>query len=188
MISMMRRFGCGLGLGLLVLAATGQVQARVESSAAEIRLPNGVGVMAPSAWSVRREASSIILETPEPGSFLIFTDTSGGDADHAVAAAWAAHDKTALPQLSARDLPLRDGWAQIRSYAYRAEEGQTAYARAYREGGDWTVVLYDMDDETAEKRDSQIEVALGRLFPQGYRRENFAGRQAHRMMQRGSRR
>lgn len=181
MMSMMRRFGCGLGLGLLVLAATGQVQARVESSAAEIRLPSGVGVVAPSAWSVRREASSIILETPEPGSFLIFTDTSGGDGDHAVAAAWAAHDKTALPQLSVRDLPLRDGWAQIRSYAYRAEEGRTAYARAYREGGDWTVVLYDMDDAVAEKRDSQIEVALGRLFIRGYRRESFAGRQAHRL-------
>ena len=76
---------------------------------------------------------------------------------------------------------MRDGWAQITSYAYRAEEGRTAYARAYREGGDWTVVLYDMDDAIAEKRDSQIEVALGRLLPQGYRRESFAGRQAHRL-------
>lgn len=60
---------------------------------------------------------------------------------------------------------------------YPAPAGRTLTARALRKGDRWTVVMRDMDDAVAEKRDSRIEMIFGKLLPAGFRRESFAGRQ-----------
>lgn len=145
---------------------------------------NGTGLVAPRGWGVHKTANVIRLDAPESGSSILFSDTIGGDADAAVAAAWAVYRAGAAPILAgAKDRPVRDGWDQVRVYSYRppAGEARTIWARALRKGDRWTVVLQDMADEVLEKRDSQVEVILNKLFPAGYARESFAGRTALRI-------
>lgn len=140
---------------------------------------NGAGVVAPRGWSIRRSDTAIILEAPEGGSFIAFSDTTGGDADAAVLAAWSAYGAS-VPHLNGgRERLARDGWEQQRIYSYDSADGRTVYARTLRKGDRWTTVLYDMADEIADKRDAQVEVIMGRLYPAGYSRESFAGRRAH---------
>lgn len=52
-------------------------------------------------------------------------------------------------------------------------------ASAMRKGTTWTVAVADVDQAIAEKRGSEFGKIFQRLFPAGYSRESFAGRQAH---------
>ena len=149
-----------------------------------LRTLNGTGLVAPRGWSVRKTVGAIRLDAPAHGSSIVVSDTVGGGADAAVAAAWSAYNPTATPVLAGtKDRPVRDGWDQIRVYSYRppAGEARTVWARALRKHDRWTVVLLDMADEVLEERDSQVEVILGKLLPAGYTRESFAGRTAHKI-------
>jgi len=160
------------------------IAASVMAADTPLKTLNGTGLVAPRGWSVRKAAGVIRLEAPESGSSILVSDTLGGEADAAVAAAWSAYRPAAAPALKgAKDRPVRDGWDQIRVYSYRppTAEARTIWARALREGDRWTVVLQDMADDVLEKRDSQVEVILGKLLPDGYARETFAGRQAHKI-------
>lgn len=197
-----RRFGLGGGrrraaviaiLGLAV-AAPSMTHAQppaspvARSSVMEADTPlttvNGTGLVAPRGWSVGTAPTAVVLGAPESGSYVAFSDMTGGDVDAALAAAWAAYRPGAIPVLEgSQDRAARDGWDQIRAYTYRpaAGEARTIFARALRKGDRWTVVIYDMADEVGEKRDSQVEQILGKLMPAGYRRESFAGRPAHKI-------
>jgi len=150
----------------------------------QLKTLNGTGIVAPRGWIVRKSAGVIRLDAPETGSSILVADTVGGEADAAVAAAWSAYGADAAPALAgAKDRPVRDGWDQVRVYSYRpaAGEPRTTWVRALRKGDRWTVVLQDMADDVLEKRDSQVEVILGKLLPAGYARESFAGRTAHKI-------
>lgn len=180
-----------IALGLFVIApgvSTAQSAPYAASSAMDADTPlttlNGTGLVAPRGWSIQRTAGAIRLDAPEGGSSILLSDIVGGDADAAVAAAWSAYGTGVAPPLAgARDRPIRDGWDQIRGYSYGPQAGapRTTYARAFRKGDRWTVVLFDMADDILEKRDSQVEVIFGKLFPAGYARESFAGRTAHKI-------
>lgn len=183
-----------VALGLLV-ATPGVATAQPSPSAdaaitplgvdAPLKTLNGTGLVAPRGWSVHKTTGVIRLDAPESGSSILLSDTIGGDADAAVAAAWSAYrPAAAAPALKgAKDRPVRDGWDQIRVYTYRppAGETRTIWVRALRKGDRWTAVLHDMADDVLEKRDSQVEVILGKLLPAGYARESFAGRPAHKI-------
>ena len=145
---------------------------------------NGTGLVAPRGWSVSTAPAAVVLGAPEGGSYIAFSDATGGDADAAVAAAWATYRPGAIPALEgSQDRAARDGWDQIRAYSYRpaAGEARTIFARALRKGDRWTVVIHDMADEVRDKRDAQLEQIFGKLLPAGYRRESFAGRPAHKI-------
>jgi len=145
---------------------------------------NGTRLVAPRGWSLGGTGGVLRLDAPEGGSSILVLDTTGGDADAAVARAWSAYRTGAPPVLAgAKDRPVRDGWDQIRVYSYKppADEARTIWVRALRKGDRWTVVLHDMADDILEKRDSQVEVILGKLLPAGYTRESFAGRPAHKI-------
>ncbi len=200
-----RRFGLGggqrraavislLGLTGLAIAAPSMTHAQspaspaARSSVMEADTPlttvNGTGLVAPRGWSVGTAPTAVVLGAPEGGSYVAFSDTTGGDADAAVAAAWTVYRPGAIPSLEgSQDRAARDGWDQIRAYSYRpaAGEARTIFARALRKGDRWTVVIYDMTEEVGEKRDSQVEQIFGKLMPAGYRREFFAGRPAHKI-------
>ncbi|WP_199228270.1 MULTISPECIES: serine hydrolase [unclassified Caulobacter] len=166
------------------LPSPNTIAASVMAADTPLKTLNGTGLVAPRGWSVQKAAGVIRLDAPESGSSILVFDTTGGEADAAVAAAWAAYRPAAAPALAgAKDRPVRDGWDQIRVYNYRAPAGQarTIWVRALRNGDQWTVVLHDMTDEVLEKRDSQVEVILGKLLPAGYARESFAGRPAHKI-------
>lgn len=143
----------------------------------------GAGFVAPKGWAVRTAGSAIILTAPEGGSHIAFADSAGGDADAALAAAWTAYRPNAIPAPeSAEERAPRDGWEQRRHYAYAAPgEGRTLFAQARRKGDSWTVIIFDMADNVAGMRESQIEVILNKFWPPGYARESFAGRKANKI-------
>lgn len=145
----------------------------------------GNGFVAPAGWSIRTSGPAIILTAPEGGSHVALVDIAGsaGDADAAVAAAWAVYDaKARWPLALAADRLVRDGWEQIRSYRYEVSvnEQRRVSAVARRRGQRWTVLIFDMANAVSEKRDAQISL-IGRVMPKGHRRETFAGKAAHQL-------
>src|SRR5262249_30407530 len=52
---------------------------------------------------------------------------------------------------------------------------------ALRAGTNWTTVIIDATDMTAEKRGAPMALIFGSLRPKGYQRESFAGRTAHHL-------
>jgi CubicO group peptidase (beta-lactamase class C family) len=76
---------------------------------------------------------------------------------------------------------VRNGWDEIRGYQYETPESaqRETYARALRDGARWTIVISDIADAVAEKRDSQLEVLFGKLWPAGYAPPSYAGKKAH---------
>lgn len=145
---------------------------------------NGTTFIVPRRWSVRTEGPAVVLGSPEGDSQIAFVDVRGGDADAAVAAAWAAYRPGPLrPLQRAADAPPRNGWEQIRTYRYErlANEQRSVSVTTRRKGDLWTVAIYDMSNAVAEKRGSQIDLIFGNLFPSGHERETFAGKRAHRL-------
>jgi len=182
----MRRFGLAAAL-LIGLAVTSPAQtllepARTLEADTPLTTVTGASFVAPKGWSLRTEGPAHILGAPEPGSQIAFVDTAGGDADMAVAAAWAAYRPGAAPSAeSSEERAPRDGWEQRQHYTYAAADGRTLFAQARRKGANWTVLIFDMDDNVAGMRDSQIEVILNKFWPPGYARESFAGKTAHKI-------
>lgn len=142
----------------------------------------GHGFIAPAGWSVKAAGSSVVLTAPEGGSHIVLVDVIATDAEAAVAAAWAAYDAQARPQLeSASDGAPRNGWEQIRNYRYAtaAKDRRETAARVMRHKDRWIVAIRDMTTDVMARRDAQLELIFGRLQPKGYTRESFAGRTAH---------
>src|SRR5688500_15338862 len=145
---------------------------------------DGNRFVAPAGCSIRTTGPAVILTAPEGGSHIALVDVAGKDADAAVAAAWAAYDpKAKWPLKLASDRVKRDGWDQVRSYAYvtAASDERSIGAQALRHGDRWTVAISDLAHAVGEKRESQVDLVFQRLWPKGYSRESFAGKTAHKL-------
>ena len=145
---------------------------------------DGNTFVAPAGWMLATKGPAVILTAPEGGSRIALVDVAGADADAAIAAAWAAYDAAAKwPLKLAVDRPARDGWEQVRTYTYEtsANDRRGVMAQALRRGERWTVAIYDMANAVGEKRGGQVELIFDRLLPQGYSRESFAGKTAHKL-------
>jgi CubicO group peptidase (beta-lactamase class C family) len=143
----------------------------------------GTQFIAPAGWTMQVRPPVVVLDPPEGGSHIVLVDvTTAKDPDAAVAAAWAAYAPARRwPLKTAVDDSPRDDWDQIRHYDYEtsANDKRAVGANAYRHGGIYTVVIFDMDNAVAEKRGSQAAMIFDRLLPKGYTRETFAGKSAH---------
>jgi len=145
---------------------------------------DGNSFVAPKEWSIETKGPATVLLPPEAGSKVALIDVAGANADAAVAAAWQAYDANAKwPLKVASDRPGRDGWEEMRNYAYEtsANDQRTVFARAFRKGERWTVAIFDMANATSEKRSSQVGLIFDRLMPKGHSRESFAGKTAHKL-------
>jgi len=140
--------------------------------------------IAPAGWTMSVKGAATILETPEGDSWLALVDSPAKDSDAALAAAWTVYKPDAKwPLKLATDHPDKDGWSRQRNYDYQTSpnERRDVFAIVRFAGGNWTVVIYDMAQAVGEKRAAQVELALGRLLPKGYTRENFAGKEPNRL-------
>lgn len=138
--------------------------------------------LAPKDWTIRVKGAATILEAPEGDSSVALVDVQTKTADEALAAAWKVYKPDAKwPVKVTNDLPDRDGWSHRRVYEYLTSpnEKRGVDALVLYSGTSWTVVIEDMADAVAEKRGSQVALALGRLLPKGYSRESFAGKKAN---------
>jgi CubicO group peptidase (beta-lactamase class C family) len=142
---------------------------------------DGATFIAPAGWTISVRGPATILEAPEGDSRLALVDVRASDADAAVAAAWAAYQPDAhWPLKVTTTAPDKDGWSDIRNYAYQVSpnEKRDIEASVRRAGDVWTVVIYDMAQAVGEKRLSAVSLVFGRLLPKGYVRESFVGRKA----------
>lgn len=137
--------------------------------------------MAPKGWSYRNVEGGIVLTAPEQGSDIAIVSRSEVDPGAAVAAAWAAYRPGLVRSGEGQERAPREGWDKTIRFQYGSPEGEprTVLALALAKGPDWTVLLYDVSDAVAERRDAQTEVIFNSLLPQGYVRETFSGRRAH---------
>lgn len=182
----------GFLLSSLLTFSSSSAQAAQEPAVSEVlavdtpgTTVDGNSFVAPAGWTLRRSGPVVVLTTPEDGSRIALIDAGPTkDADTAVAAAWLAYDAQAKrPIQRSSDRARRDGWDQIRSYAYDVPvgEGRRISAQALRHGDRWTVAIYDMANEVGAKRESQVDLVFQRLWPKGYQRESFAGKTAHKL-------
>src|SRR5579859_6714109 len=180
---------CILFLGLLGLTMPLLAEispAGVVGAAVKVDTPRttsaGTQFVVPAAWSVHTSVNKITLDPPESGSQAVLVDVKAADADAAVAQAWKIYAPTkAWPLQVATDSAPRDNWDQIRVYNYEtsANDKRGVTAIAYRHGGQFTVLIYDVANAVGEKRGSQWRAISDRLLPKGYKRESFAHKKAH---------
>jgi CubicO group peptidase (beta-lactamase class C family) len=136
----------------------------------------------PAGWTLESGVRTTTLRAPEAGSSITFVDVEAADAAAAVAQAWATRPTPPTwPLKVVTPAAARDGWTDRATYSYQTSpnEKRTVLADVRRANGVWTVALYDMAEDVAEKRLAQVGAVFGRLLPKGYTRENFAGRRAH---------
>jgi hypothetical protein len=134
--------------------------------------PAGTQFIAPAGWTVQVRPPVVMLNPPEPGSHIVLVDVTAKDGDAAVAAAWAAYaPPRTWPSKTAVERSPRDNWDQIRYYDYEtsANDKRSVGASLYRQGGDYTVVIVDMDNAIAEKRASQERMIFDRLLQRATR-------------------
>lgn len=149
----------------------------------DLRLERGHHFVAPRGWSVRQIDQGFVVSPPEQGSDIAILTSNETDPAAAVAAAWAALRPGLVRTGEGQERAPREGWDRTVRFRYEAPANQprTVMALALAKGEGWTVLLYDVSDAVAERRDAQIEVIFNSLVPYGFARETFAGRTAHRL-------
>lgn len=149
----------------------------------ELRLERGHHFVAPRGWSVRQIDQGFVVSPPEQGSDIAILTSSEADPAAAVTAAWAALRPGLDRPGEGQERAPREGWDRTVRFLYEApaDQPRSVMALALAKGEGWTVLLYDVSDDVAERRDAQIEVIFNSLLPYGYARETFAGRTAHRL-------
>ncbi len=138
--------------------------------------------IAPAGWTVSVKGKATIVEAPEGDSRIVFVDVAAMEPDAAIREAWAAYRPEAKWPLKAKtDSSDKDGWTNQKTYTYQTSpnERRGVAAGTARHGDLHLVWIYDMADPVGEKRGAQVALIFGRLFPKGYSRETFAGRNSH---------
>jgi CubicO group peptidase (beta-lactamase class C family) len=133
----------------------------------------------PRGWSLRVDGDSRWLGAPDSDSVIALFDLQAPNGEAAINLALHRYaPKHAWPRAGFIDRPARNGWASIRVLAFDvpASAKRAFNAHALRHGEGWTVVIIDLDETVAEKRDAEVGRILGRLWPKGYRPETLAGK------------
>jgi CubicO group peptidase (beta-lactamase class C family) len=142
----------------------------------------GATFTVPSGWSIVTSKDLVVLETPEPDTHIAIFDAQAGDATAAVTAAWAAYKPDSKrPVKLVTPRPAKEGWDERQIFDYETSPNERAAVEAFalRAGTSWTVIILDGTDPTVEKRSAAVNLVFQSLRPKSYKRESFAGRQAH---------
>src|SRR5580692_108680 len=145
--------------------------------------PGGATFTVPAGWSMDTGKDLVVLTPPETDSHVVIFDAgTAADAKAAATAAWVAYKgkETHPVKLVTANAP-KDGWDERQSVEYETSpnERATIAALALRAGKNWTVIVLDATDMTAEKRAAPIGLVFETARPKGYSKETFAGRQVH---------
>ena len=147
--------------------------------------PSGATFTVSPGWSQKTASKLVELVAPEGDYRITLVDVGPAkDAGEAAIQAWklwAPNQTRPAKLITAR--PARNGWVerQVIDYETSPNEKRSLYAIAYRAGPNWTVLLADGAEATAEKRLAAIALVSQSLRPAGYQRETFAGLKAHPM-------
>ena len=171
-----------LGLPLVATAAPAADGVPLAADTPD-KTASGTAFTAPKSWLETQRATVTILTAPENDTSLAIVEIAkAAGAQDAVAQAWKAYRPSVNhPVKLVSKLAAQDGWDErgVVEYETSPNELLGVQAVALRHGDAWTVLLIDGHQGTVEKRDSAIGLVFESLRPGGYRRETFAGKQAH---------
>ncbi len=156
---------------------------RIEADSPRVT-SGGIAYTAPAAWSLSTTGARVVLTAQEGDSHVAIIDAASTEPDAAVAEAWAQYRPAPPPPLKLiNELPARDGWDQAKQYDYESSpnEKRFAFASARRHGTNWTIVLFDASEATANKRSAEFGLLLESIRPKDYVRETFAGKAANKL-------
>jgi CubicO group peptidase (beta-lactamase class C family) len=142
----------------------------------------GATFTAPAGWTIQKYADRAELEGPEPDLHVTLVDSKASNADDAVKNAWlTVHPDWKRPLKLATPEPGRRGWDEGRSYEYETSPNEKlfVFAKAFRRGDAWTVMLVESGHAALERRLGQFRIITQSLKPKGYAKESFAGKTAH---------
>jgi len=174
----LRRILFTLGLCTLLTIAPAFAENDVRKDV--LRTPGGNSMNPPASWRQTVQGKMIRFDAPEGDLSLVVVDVGeASDAGTAAQAAWAVFrpdDRHKVSVVAPR--PGRRGWDERvdLSYETSASEHLELYASAFRRGRNWTVVIVDGTQETAEKQYGALALAQTSLHPPGYVKESFSGR------------
>lgn len=170
-------------MGFFCLFLANSSPGEIAQADTPVALPNGTRFVVPRGWDFRTEGSAVVVTAPEGDSHVAVVDGGTESADAAVAAAWAIYRPGFTATTPGTKVSPREGWDEMYVYRYDAPAGEprTVTAAALLKGKRWTVRIRDVTDAVAGRREGQMEVLFNTLYPDGYRRESFAGRTAHRL-------
>lgn len=146
---------------------------------------SGITFVQPKDWIASVRGTTTIFASPEGNLNVAIVEVgAASSAKDAAALAWSTYRPDAKPvlRLASPDAPS-SGWDERAQLSY--ETPPTAKlvnsALAVRRGTLWTVMIVDGSDATASKRLAAVSLLEQSLRPQGYQRETFAGRTAHKL-------
>lgn len=140
----------------------------------------------PDAFATSVAGPVLRFTAPEGDTTVTVVDLAAAkDAVDAVAQAW----RLAVPDFKrslriATPRPARNGWVDQKVFEYETSPNEKLVVQAIArrvgtgDGKAWVVLLMQGSEATMEKRSAPIGKFFSSLRPQGYARENFAGRSA----------
>ncbi|MBB5518919.1 serine hydrolase domain-containing protein [Amphiplicatus metriothermophilus] len=145
----------------------------------------GSSYVQPKDWSGATEGPLTVFTAPEGDLDIAIVEVgAANDAGEAAAKAWSLYDPEANREVRlATPAAPANGWDERVNLSYETSpaEQATVSALSLRKGDAWTVLIVNGSQATANKRSAAVSLVREALQPAGYERENFAGKEAHRL-------
>jgi CubicO group peptidase (beta-lactamase class C family) len=142
-------------------------------------------IVQPEDWTMEQQDSMSVVTAPEGDLDIAVVEVGpADDALAAAAAAWRVYDPGAQRAVElTTPAASENGWDQRVSirYATSPSEQATVSALALRQGDDWTVVIVNGAQSTANVRSAAVSLARDSVQAEGYEPEDFSDQTAHRL-------
>ncbi len=161
-------------------AASVATGARMLADDTKVTTESGATLVAAKGWWLTERAGVVILEDPDRALSLTLLETKEPDALKALGGAWqrARPGFTRTLEETPTRLPPARGWEAITHVVYvtTQTERRVVEAIARRFGGVTYVALLDADAGANDRREAQIDAAIGTLRPPGMHEESLVGK------------
>ncbi len=137
----------------------------------------------PENWSLEQSGAMSVVSAPEDDLDIAVIEVGPAeDALAAAAAAWALYDPEANREVELTTNAAPDnGWEERVSISYATAPSEQAVvsALALRQGGNWTVVLVNGAQSTANVRSAAVSLVRDSVRAEGFEKEDFSGQTAN---------
>ena len=139
----------------------------------------------PEDWTMEQQGSMSVVTAPEGNLDIAAIEVGpADDALAAAAAAWRVYDPGAQRSVElTTPAASENGWDQRVSIHYETSpsEQATVSALALRQGDEWTVVIVNGAQSTANVRSAAVSLARDSVQADGYEPEDFSDQTPHRL-------
>jgi len=144
--------------------------------------PKPAALEVPAGWSLSRRGALTLLVPPERDSriaLLLVPAAQAASGEQSVVQFWGELEETPPPLQGESPLPDGLGWVERRSLLYAPSgSGHSLTLILQRSERFWSLVLLDLSDAVADRRDPAVQQILESVQAPGFVPESFAGRRA----------